>query len=122
LYFGIVITIIQNSVLFEVRNVFTSLLGLVIVSHLSPKGSGHFTPVGLGFCIKMLGCRRICWEVFAGMDGDLGNNPSKKNYVPDRSVGYTDRPAVYAECPATWSDCPLLYADRSSLYADRPTG
>jgi hypothetical protein len=32
-----------NSVLFEVRNVFTSLLGLVIVSHLSPKGSGRFT-------------------------------------------------------------------------------
>jgi hypothetical protein len=31
-----------NSVLFEVRNVFTSLLGLVIVSHLSPKGSGRF--------------------------------------------------------------------------------
>jgi hypothetical protein len=32
-----------NSVLFEVRNVFTSVLGLVIVSHLSPKGSGRFT-------------------------------------------------------------------------------
>jgi hypothetical protein len=32
-----------NSVLFKVRNVFTSLLGLVIVSHLSPKGSGRFT-------------------------------------------------------------------------------
>jgi hypothetical protein len=32
-----------NSILFEVRNVFTSLLGLVIVSHLSPKGSGRFT-------------------------------------------------------------------------------
>jgi hypothetical protein len=31
-----------NSVLFEVRNVITSLLGLVIVSHLSPKGSGRF--------------------------------------------------------------------------------
>jgi hypothetical protein len=27
---------IQNSVLFEVRNVVTSLLGLVVVSHLSP--------------------------------------------------------------------------------------
>jgi hypothetical protein len=33
----------RNSVLFEVRNVFTSLLGLVIVSHLSPKGSGRFS-------------------------------------------------------------------------------
>jgi hypothetical protein len=32
-----------NYVLFEVRNVVTSLLGLVIVSHLSPKGSGRFT-------------------------------------------------------------------------------
>ena len=32
-----------NSVLFEVRNVFTSLLRLVIVSHLSPKGSGRFS-------------------------------------------------------------------------------
>jgi hypothetical protein len=32
-----------NFVLFEVRNVFTSLLGLVIVSHLSSKGSGRFT-------------------------------------------------------------------------------
>jgi hypothetical protein len=32
-----------NSILFEVRNVFTSLLGLVIVSHLSPKVSGRFT-------------------------------------------------------------------------------
>jgi hypothetical protein len=35
-----------NSVLFEVRNVFTSLLGLVIVSHLSPKGSGRFIGAG----------------------------------------------------------------------------
>jgi hypothetical protein len=41
LYFGIVITVIQNSVLFEVRNVFTSLMGLVIVSHLSPRGLGR---------------------------------------------------------------------------------
>jgi phosphate starvation-inducible membrane PsiE len=32
----------SNSILFEVRNVVTSLLGLVIVSHLSPKGSGRF--------------------------------------------------------------------------------
>jgi hypothetical protein len=32
-----------NSVLFEVRNVVTSLLGLVIVSHLSPKGLGRFS-------------------------------------------------------------------------------
>jgi hypothetical protein len=35
----------SNSILFEVRNVVTSLLGLVIVSHLSPKGSGRFTNV-----------------------------------------------------------------------------
>jgi hypothetical protein len=41
LYSGIVITY-SNSVLFEVRNVVTSLLGLVIVSHLSPKRSGRF--------------------------------------------------------------------------------
>jgi hypothetical protein len=34
--------IYSNSVLFEIRNVVTSLLGLVIVSHLSPKGSGRF--------------------------------------------------------------------------------
>jgi hypothetical protein len=34
--------IYSNSVIFEVRNVVTSLLGLVIVSHLSPKGSGRF--------------------------------------------------------------------------------
>jgi hypothetical protein len=34
--------IYSDSVLFEVRNVVTSLLGLVIVSHLSPKGSGRF--------------------------------------------------------------------------------
>jgi hypothetical protein len=33
----------SNSVLFEVRNVVTSLLGLVIVSHLSPKVLGRFT-------------------------------------------------------------------------------
>jgi hypothetical protein len=32
----------SNSILFEVRNVFTSLLGLVIVSHLSPRGSERF--------------------------------------------------------------------------------
>jgi hypothetical protein len=32
----------SNSVLFKVRNVVTSLLGLVIVSHLSLKGSGRF--------------------------------------------------------------------------------
>jgi hypothetical protein len=35
----------SNYVLFEVRNVVTSLLGLVIVSHLSPKGLGLFKPV-----------------------------------------------------------------------------
>jgi hypothetical protein len=35
--------IYSNSVLFEVRNVVTSLLGLVIVPHWSPKGSGRFT-------------------------------------------------------------------------------
>jgi hypothetical protein len=35
----------SNYVLFEVRNVVTSLLGLVIVSHLSPKGSGRFTHI-----------------------------------------------------------------------------
>jgi hypothetical protein len=33
----------SNSVLFEVRNVVTSLLGLVIISHLSSKGSGRFS-------------------------------------------------------------------------------
>ena len=33
----------SNSILFEVKNVVTSLLGLVIVSHLSPKGSGRFS-------------------------------------------------------------------------------
>jgi hypothetical protein len=39
-----------DSVLFEVRNVFTSLLGLVTVSHLSPKGwdaSGGIRTIGL---------------------------------------------------------------------------
>jgi hypothetical protein len=35
--------IYSNSVLFEVRNVVTNLLGLLIVSHLSPKGSGRFS-------------------------------------------------------------------------------
>jgi hypothetical protein len=39
--------IYSDSVLFEVRNVVTSLLGLVIVSHLSPKGSGRFRAEGL---------------------------------------------------------------------------
>ena len=34
--------IYSDSILFEVRNVVTSLLGLVIVSHLSPKESGCF--------------------------------------------------------------------------------
>jgi hypothetical protein len=40
----------SNSVLFEVRNVVTSLLGLVIVSHLSPRGlgaSGGIRAIGL---------------------------------------------------------------------------
>jgi hypothetical protein len=50
LYFGIVITVIQNSILFEVRNVFTCLLGLVIVLHLSPKGSGRFIMDGGCLC------------------------------------------------------------------------
>jgi hypothetical protein len=36
-----------NFVLFEVRNVVTSLLGLVIVSHLSPKGLGRFNVLAL---------------------------------------------------------------------------
>jgi hypothetical protein len=35
----------SDSVLFEVRNVVTSLLGLVIISHLNPNGSGRFTYV-----------------------------------------------------------------------------
>jgi hypothetical protein len=39
--------IYSNSILFEVRNVVTSLLGLVIVSHLSPKGLGRFIPTPL---------------------------------------------------------------------------
>jgi hypothetical protein len=33
----------RDSILFEEMNVFTSLLGLVIVSHLIRKGSGRFT-------------------------------------------------------------------------------
>jgi hypothetical protein len=33
----------SNSVLFEVRNVVTSLLGLIFVSHLSFKGPGRFS-------------------------------------------------------------------------------
>jgi hypothetical protein len=40
----------SNSVLFEVRNVVTSLLGLVIVSHLSPKDQdalGGIRAIGL---------------------------------------------------------------------------
>jgi hypothetical protein len=40
----------SNSILFEVRNVVTSLLGLVIVSHLSPKdrdASGGIRAIGL---------------------------------------------------------------------------
>jgi hypothetical protein len=43
-----------NSVLFEVRNVFTSLLGLVIVSHLSPKGSGRFNYPCIPKCDPLL--------------------------------------------------------------------
>jgi hypothetical protein len=37
----------SNSVLFEVKNVVTSLIGLIIVSHLSPKGSGRLNVEGL---------------------------------------------------------------------------
>jgi hypothetical protein len=33
----------SNSILFEVRNVVTSLLGLVIISHLSPRELGRFS-------------------------------------------------------------------------------
>jgi hypothetical protein len=43
-----------NSILFEVRNVFTSLLGLVIVSHLSPKGLERF--IGQPFAIHKADC------------------------------------------------------------------
>jgi hypothetical protein len=42
----------SNSVLFEVRNVVTSLLGLVIVSHLSPKGSGCFNLLVKLLCLS----------------------------------------------------------------------
>jgi hypothetical protein len=38
----------SNSILFEVRNVVTSLLGLVIVSHLSPRGLGRFNHLDSG--------------------------------------------------------------------------
>jgi hypothetical protein len=50
LHFGIVKTFIRDSVLFEEMNVFTSLLGLVIVSHLSPKESGRFKRL-ISLCI-----------------------------------------------------------------------
>jgi hypothetical protein len=48
----------SNFVLFEVRNVVTSLLELVIVSHLSPRGLGRFSARGKG------------WE--AGRQGENG--------------------------------------------------
>jgi hypothetical protein len=43
----------SNSVLFKVRNVVTSLLGLVIVSHLSPKGSRRFTMASGGLLSRL---------------------------------------------------------------------
>jgi hypothetical protein len=53
-----------NSVLFEVRNVFTSLLGLVIVSQLSPKGSGRFSRVA-ALLIRDLGRSRVIFLALA---------------------------------------------------------
>jgi hypothetical protein len=44
----------SNYVLFEVRNVFTSLLALVIDSHLSPRGSGRFNG-SLGILVFLIG-------------------------------------------------------------------
>jgi hypothetical protein len=85
----------SNSVLFEVRNVVTSLLGLVIVSHLSPKGSGRFTRPRRG----------------PGVPGEAvpGPSPSLRGHgVPARrsavSPGAAPLPAQRVQPPA-WSRC-----------------
>jgi hypothetical protein len=53
-------------------NVFTSLLGLVIVSHLSPRGSGRFnyqTLLRNWVVIKVvLGCQEACCEAWSKME------------------------------------------------------
>jgi hypothetical protein len=67
----------SNSVLFEVRNVVTSLLGLVIVSNLSHKGLGRFTGrrvwqrAEIGTARQRLPTQRGWWSGGGG-DGRVG--------------------------------------------------
>jgi hypothetical protein len=53
----------SNSILFEVRNVFTSLLGLVIVSYLSPRGLGRFNVLSSMSWIANKPCTNIIYAM-----------------------------------------------------------
>jgi hypothetical protein len=103
LHFGIVIIIIKDSVLFEEMNVFTSLLGLVIVSHLSPKGSRRFTSpqdeathsdevVWIVFCDGL-------WGSFEAAPAAINVSPSKvkKLYVAKLQFQCTNNIAEYKD-------------------------
>jgi hypothetical protein len=48
----------------------TSLLGLVIVSHLSPKGSGHFR--GRVVCMSLSAWSSLCVLIMTGGVGSMG--------------------------------------------------
>jgi hypothetical protein len=89
----------SNSVLFEVRNVVTSLLRLVIVSHLSPKGSGRFTGCGVrGSAPKAAGG---AWPSYVNPSTSmiqmwLGPRPSATNPPrPANSSRWTDQDSWY---------------------------
>jgi hypothetical protein len=60
--------------------VVTSLLGLVIVSHLSPKGSGRFIslPTGLGLvgALMLALCGSYDWSSLSGLLGGAKNYSS----------------------------------------------
>jgi hypothetical protein len=73
----------SNPVLFEVRNVVTSLLGLVIVSHLSPKGSGHFS------------FPTTCWAmIMCELTLAVSHPPQEKNMWFKRS--HTTRSSIWS--------------------------
>jgi hypothetical protein len=60
------LSLVGRSVIICCINVFTSLLGLVIVSHLSPKGLGRYTCQYLvgNFCCRSTAGHQITWDEF----------------------------------------------------------
>jgi hypothetical protein len=56
-------------------NVVTSLLGLVIVSHLSPKGSGRFNPLSTTPAPSLCVSATLDSEIYAALNNPRSQQP-----------------------------------------------